>query len=423
MDEYASGHAQDAARRREIAARVDYWMRRRGMNRQIFADRMGKSVSWVDKIKSGDRQLERLSVLRQIARVLEISLYVLIDETEAERAAQCPDAAEVVAITEALHHYDAITQVFRPTDEPLEEPDLARLERSVAYGWSAFQASTYSAVGQLLPTLLRRAQSAVWLLDRDDKAQALRLLTQTYQLTAAASFKLDQGHQLGWVAADRGIQVAEQTGDLTLIGSSARRVAHSLMAAGHGDRALALVTSATARLTPGLDDASPAFLSALGMLFLKGSIAAARTGQVALVRDLQEQAEEIALRLGDDRNEQWSAFGPTNVRLHRVSALADLREGGRVVEVAGSIDQGVLRALPRERRANHLLDVTRGYAQWGKRDEAVATLIDADQLAPEEVRCRRSVREIVTDLLRSYPRGTSPNPDLVRLASAIGVAA
>lgn len=423
MDGYASGREQDAVRRREIAGRVDYWMRRRGMNRQIFADRMGKSVSWVDKIKSGDRQLERLSVLRQIARVLDIPFHVLIDETEAERAAQCPVAAEVAAITEALQHYDAITQVFRPADGPIEEPDLARLERSVAYGWSAFQASTYTAIGQLLPGLLRRAQSAVWQLEGDAKQRALRLLAQTYQLTAAASFKLDRGHQLGWVAADRGIQVAEQTGDLTLIGSAARRIAHALMAAGQGERAVQLVSAATARLEAELRDASPAFLSALGMLYLKGSVAAARTGQVAVVRDLQERATQIATRLGRDRNEQWSAFGPTNVRLHLVSALADLREGGRVVEAVKRIDQGMLRALPRERRASHLLDVTRGNTQSGKRDEAVAALLDADQLAPEEVRCRRSVRGIVTDLVRSYPRGTSPDPDLARLASAIGVAA
>jgi hypothetical protein len=30
---------------------VLYWMQRRGLTRKIFADRMGKSLSWVDKIR------------------------------------------------------------------------------------------------------------------------------------------------------------------------------------------------------------------------------------------------------------------------------------------------------------------------------------------------------------------------------------
>ena len=69
----------DYAQRQETAAVVLYWMQRRGLTRKIFADRMGKSLSWVDKIRAGDRQLDRLSVLRQIASVLEfLSPYWLI---------------------------------------------------------------------------------------------------------------------------------------------------------------------------------------------------------------------------------------------------------------------------------------------------------------------------------------------------------
>ena len=62
----------DHAQRQATAAMVLYWMQRRGLTRQVFADRMGKSLSWVDKIRAGDRQLDRLSVLRQIASVLDI---------------------------------------------------------------------------------------------------------------------------------------------------------------------------------------------------------------------------------------------------------------------------------------------------------------------------------------------------------------
>ncbi|MGH8078163.1 MAG: helix-turn-helix domain-containing protein, partial [Lysobacter sp.] len=297
----------DHAQRQETAAVVLYWMQRRGMTRQIFADRMGKSLSWVDKIRTGDRQLDRLSVLRQIASVLGIPLAVLIDSEEAERRLTCPDDREIDAIRDALRGYDAITNVFRPDGDVPPEPNLTKLESTVRFGWMAFQASNYQAVGRVLADLIRDAQAAVWQLDNDERRQAQTWLTWTYQLTASTAFKLGDA-QLGWVAADRGIQIAEQTGDLTLIGSAARRVAHALSATHQSDDAVRLVKSAASRLEPHLRSADPAFVSAYGMLLLKGSISAARLNQAADVRDFQDEALAVAARLETDRNEHWSAF-------------------------------------------------------------------------------------------------------------------
>lgn len=411
---------QDSPRRPEVAARVRYWIERRGMTREVFAGLMGKSVSWVDKIRSGDRALDRLPVLRQISDVLDVPLSALIDEETAERAQTCPDSAEIDAIREALQQYDIITHVFRSEEESPQVPNLTRLEQGLRYGWAAFQSSNYKTVGMLLPGLLRAAQGAVSSFDGTDNYPALRLLTQVYQLTAATSFKLGQG-ELGWIAADRGIQAAEEAGDPTLIGATARRVAHALSATHQGDRAVELVLSATSRLAPELPAGSPAFLSAYGMLYLKGSIAAARIGRPSVVRDLQREAMGVARRLGADHNEQWSAFGPTNVLLHRVAALADMREGGRVIEAAEHIDPEALQALPRERRANHLLNRARGYMQWGKRGEAVTAMLDADMLATEEVRCRPATRILVLSIVRSYPRGAAPPAPFLTLARRLGV--
>ncbi|MCA1704068.1 MAG: helix-turn-helix domain-containing protein, partial [Actinobacteria bacterium] len=174
-----------SGQRRQTADVVLYWMQRRGMTRQVFADRMGKSLSWVDKIRAGDRQLDRLSVLRHIADVLDIPLSVLIDSDEAQRRRVCPDEPEIDAIRQALRRYDAITNVFRPNGGVLPEPDLAQLERRVRYGWMAFQAANYQAVGHMLADLIRDAQAAVWQLDGDERRSAQTWLCGTYQLTAS----------------------------------------------------------------------------------------------------------------------------------------------------------------------------------------------------------------------------------------------
>lgn len=412
--------SSDDHQRQQIADVVMYWVRRPGLTRQIFADRLGKSLSWVDKIRNGDRQLDRLSVLRQIAAVLDIPLAALIDPEQATQLRRCPDDQEIEAIRHALRRYDAITNVFRPNGDLLPEPDLARLEQAVRYGWMAFQAANYQAIGVLLPDLIRDCQAAAWQLDGDAERDAKAWLAWTYQLTAATAFKLGDA-QLGWVAADRSIQLAEQTEDLTLIGSAARRVAHALSATAQSSDAVHLVRSAADRLAPYLNNAEPAFVSAYGMLLLKGSIAAAKLYQAADVRDLQAEALSVSSRLGADRNENWSAFGKTNVLIHRVSALADMQSGGLVIEAAQTIPPADLLRLPRERRASHLLDVTLGYLQWGKREEATTALLDADRLAPEEVRCRAVTKRILADLLRSYPRSSNAPVALTTLARATGV--
>jgi transcriptional regulator with XRE-family HTH domain len=409
----------DDDRRKDIGARVDYWVRRRGLTRKVFADRMGKSVSWVDKIKRGDRQLDRLSVLEQIAGVLGVSLRTLIDPAEAAWADGCADELEIMELRAALQRYDGLC------GEPARDTgrDLGSLRGQVDYGWMSFQASNYRVVTRMLPDLLVRLQSLYRALDGDPRNAAAALLTQTYWLAAEVSFKFGRV-ELGWVAADRGIAIAEATGDLTLIGATTRRLVHAMMSAPDSasrQRAITLVRATAGRLEPGIGSASPAYLSAYGMLLLKGSIAATRLGDAALSRDLHGEAATVGRLLGGDRNEDWSAFGPTNVGVHRVAALANLHEGGRVVEYAARLTEEQLSTLPRERRANHTIDVARGYCQWGKRDQAVTLVLEADALAREEVRCRPTTRTLVMELVRSHPRGSKPGVPLTRLAREIGI--
>lgn len=65
---------------RAIAQRVSYWRIRRGLTQPVFAGRLGRSLSWVKKVEAGDRQLDRLSVLEQVADVLQVDLQLLIGQ-------------------------------------------------------------------------------------------------------------------------------------------------------------------------------------------------------------------------------------------------------------------------------------------------------------------------------------------------------
>jgi tetratricopeptide (TPR) repeat protein len=59
------------------------------------------------------------------------------------------------------------------------------------------------------------------------------------------------------------------------------------------------------------------------------------------------------------------------------------------------------RALPAERRVRHLLDLARAYNLNGRRDDAIATVLQAEQLAPEQVRHHYLSRQLVLTWVRN----------------------
>jgi len=96
-------------------------------------------------------------------------------------------------------------------------------------------------------------------------------------------------------------------------------------------------------------------------------------------------------------------------------------EGGRAVETHNAIDPQAFAAMMPERRAHHMLDLTRGLAQTGDLNRASETLIEAHRLAPSEIRCRPLAHELVTDMLRRS-RGTPPMA-VAELADQMGLTA
>lgn len=91
---------------RELGRRIGYWRRRRNLTQAVFADRIGKSKSWVEKVETGKRSAGRLSVLNEVCDVLQIDLSALLGEEPHRRTQGCLDDTEVGRIRSALERYD-----------------------------------------------------------------------------------------------------------------------------------------------------------------------------------------------------------------------------------------------------------------------------------------------------------------------------
>ncbi|MGW2689176.1 hypothetical protein ACWC6I_39205 [Streptomyces sp. NPDC001414] len=69
----------------------------------------------------------------------------------------------------------------------------------------------------------------------------------------------------------------------------------------------------------------------------------------------------------------------------------------------------------------HSLEVARALSAWNRTDEALATLLDAEQAAPEQVRHHYLSRELVIGWIRgTRGRPSQPVADLARRLGVVG---
>ena len=399
--------------RHVLGQRVAYWRVQRHLTQQELADRLGRPRNWVWKIESGSvGSLERYSTLAQVADALTVDMQVLLGHDLQRRpaATECVDSETVEAIREALERYDALGGMLTAPRAAAEPPDLADLRRQVDYLWAAWQRARYGILGATLPKLLIDAQLAHTACDGDDRVEAASLLTQSYQLTASVLRKLGE-QQLGWLAADRAVRLVGETDDICWRGSAIYRVGNALLSLGRVDAALQVHLAGVEQLSPdAAADDNPDRMSVYGHCLLQTAVTAARKGDSASVADLFTEAGAVAQHLGLDDDRYQTTFGPTNVAVHRVAAAVEMGEGPSAVEHHESISPDALARLRPERRANHLLDVARGYAQWGKPDQAAEFLVAADALCPAEIRCRPVAQSVLRELGRRRKVENLPVP-------------
>ena len=372
------------------------------------------------------RKLDRLSVLEHVADALHVPVHVLLDDEAFQRNAGCVDPVEVAALRSALlEHRMAVprTQPGAPPEpgtprDPIPA-EVAALQAQLRYAWSAFQASDYATLGPLLGRMLTAAHATATS-GSDDGRQVTALLSEIYQVIASTTRKLGYV-ELEWVAAERSQVLAEQTDDPVLRGGAAFRLVNAMKDNNGAAAAVHSAQRAADDLASGGDASRPEVRSLFGHTLLQGAMAAAAADDSAGARAFLTDARGTAASLGVDRNDYYTAFGPTNVTIHEVAAMVELREWTTALKAVSAMDAAQLARLPRERRANHLLEIARAYSLAGRRDQATDALLDADAVAPREIRCRPAAKDLIADLIRRSP--AHPSPDLTRLAQRAGVTA
>ncbi|MEU7754290.1 helix-turn-helix domain-containing protein [Micromonospora sp. NPDC049171] len=373
-----------------IGRRVARWRVRRSMTQQMLADRLRRSKSWVDKVERGVRTLDRYSVIQELAHALRVDPEVLLGQ-QPSTPAGTPDGVD--DIRAALARYDV-------PPAPAQTPE--ELRRQIGYAWLSYQHAHYGQLVRVLPGLLDAVQGV----------RSAEVLVPAYRITSSLLVKLGEA-DLAWLAADRAMATAAD--DPALAATAAISVCQALRAAGRDRLALAASLAAANRVRP---QRSAGEWAVGGTLLVQAALAAAGSGDHHRAGELTDRAAGVAAHLRGYDDTHRTNFGPIAVDLARVVVAAQRGDADAALHGhSGVVRRETWRRLPAEYRGAYLVDVARAYLQVGDLRGAARALVDADSVAPAEVRCRPLARTVIAEVARAQPAPAG----VARLATLVGL--
>ncbi|SFQ17304.1 Helix-turn-helix domain-containing protein [Amycolatopsis rubida] len=377
-----------------IGARIASARKLAGLTQASLARRIGYSKSMVSKVEQGSE----LPTPEFVGRVAE-ALGGHADRLEWNRFEwQREDdrlADQLGPVRAALDLLDL------PPDSSVAPRPTSVLDADVRDLNLLAQAAQYEPMIALFPPLLAEVHLAA------EKASG----REREDLWALLALAARCGHSVGIAVGDNDLSVYALS-RMDWAAKQAGRHASGLRAAREYLRVTAYLRNrdydACWRLNragvahlDGAED-TPGALLARGQLHLGASVIAARTGDRDSMAGHLDEAARIAAVTGEQPEQFWFGFGPTNVQVHRTVTLGTIGEHGRAVEAGRDIRFPSV-WLP-TRIGHHHLDMARAYRWLNKPEHALRELERARLVAPGQARRHPMTRDTVAALVRSSRR-------------------
>ncbi|MCO1580124.1 helix-turn-helix domain-containing protein [Crossiella sp. SN42] len=375
----------------EIGRRLRQIRHLRGKTLAVIAGRAGISAAHLSRLESGERALDRRSLIVRLAEALEVAP---ADLTLAPVAHSAGDLAEDRFLSEVRLALLAVN-VHEPGGATCSPEELAARVDEVL---TAQRDCRYDRVGEVLPDLIRDLHATV--ATGRDEGRLLRLLTLLHvQGTQAWLMDIGAPLDLGWQAATLARQAAERLDEPLSLALSAFGTAFGLLGAGAFDLAARVLSA------PEVGTAGSVESQVSGMLSLTSSLVSAAAGDQAGRSAALAHAAELAERTGEG-NALWFGFGPGNVGVWRMAVALESGEHAEAARIAEAIDPTTLPS--RTRQAAYWRDYGRALARLPKRlDDAVVAIRNAELISPARVYRHPFTRSLLAELVAKAKRNAA----------------
>ena len=399
-----------------IGERIRVLRESRGMSRAALAQLCGRGVDWLKKIESGDRELRSHELLLRLAAALQVHDLAVITGNDG------PTASVPLG---RLNHpgmpaiWAAVMQRSLALRSLAAPADPAVLQGRVDQTWRQWHTSPHNRteVGSLLPELIRDGETAVRVLEGDQRRAALVALSDVYRLTGQATAYVAPA-EMAWVVADRALSAAQDADEPAAIAAAAWSMGNILRETAYPEEALRVVLEAAELIRPHLDGAPEDWRGIYGALQLHAAVTAAREGREGDAWRYWDKGDQVAKSLPATYVHPSTVFGRANVDFHAISVATDLQKSAKALGLADDIDPDTMPSV--ERRARLWVEVARGHLQRGDRTAALHVMQMAQRIGAETVSYTPSARHVAADLWRHAPRAM--RAEAGQLAEKVGVA-
>lgn len=282
-------------------------------------------------------------------------------------------------------------------NRPTGSLDLQMLSRAASKARAAELSSEYAQLTDALPDLIGQAELAVVRSSAADESRARCLLSDVYAIAGWSLIKADCP-AAAWVAAQRAVQLAEQADDVFRSAAATRCLSEVHMRAKNFEEASRTAFLAATYLDTATVSDKAVVLCLRGAALLSAAAAGARRGDSREAFTSLKAAAVCADGLGENRADLGAVFGPANVAIHQVAVAVELGSAREAIRHIPKVDLARLPAGLRERRARFLIDVARSHARLHDDSAALDALLEAEQIAPHELRNHRCTREALREL-------------------------
>ena len=381
-----------------VGYRVRQVRRARGLTQLELAALTDRSESWVRGVERGRLVLDRHSVIDRLADVLDIDVAWLLGQPYTPRSPEQDAGHRMVPALRSAVRRNSLILSGHPGLHALSAPQsLTGLSRRVREVTRLRQAADLPAAMGLLPDLVESLNTSLLVSDGRDLESAHGLLVEAGHVARMVLNQLGH-HDLAWSAVENAALAAARLGDDTVKACSAWDRCGVLLHTGALAESVAVAEAAMTDLEPLRSTSRPEIVSLWGALHLRCAVAAARRHDSPTAWSHHAEAEAAAERLGEDRNDFQTVFGPTNATIHAVEIAVELDQPDRALQRARTLQLRRIRS--RERAVHHGIDLARAYGQLKQDENAVRLLTSVAGMAPHYVHNHPMARATVVQARR-----------------------
>lgn len=377
-----------------IGQRIRRARLRLGLTQADLAAEVRRTQGWISKVEKGAVELDRTSLINELANALHLHPNDLIERPYTGSAASNQWQISAAACLREMRRYD-LAPTFDGT------PRSSRLLwRETQHLHALRDKAANTEILRRLPDLLRESRALVEVSTGREKEEAYAVYAITCKFGHTAAHAL--GHpELITMSCERAAWAAQRSGDELMPAVADWMRVWDMWATADWDDATRLSDRALQTAEPAYRRGDPLGLRVWGALQLRAAVSAARGNRAAESDHRIALAQEAATRLGraPEFDRHSLTFSPGNVQIHNVNVALELGDHTEALVRHQKVEPQAIDALPQSRRGHYRMDLARAYLWSGDRMRAVAELEKAERFAPQLIRnhpiARATLRRIV----------------------------